>query len=52
MSEGVNYRLGYLTGRLKAYEREEDIIDLVKRSTKLKTKQRSSVVTDNSNDNN
>lgn len=30
MSEGVSYRLGYLTGRLKAYETEEDILALVK----------------------
>lgn len=30
MSEGVNYRLGILTGRIKAYEREDDLIELVK----------------------
>lgn len=30
MSEGVPYRLGYLTGRLRAYETEEDILSLVK----------------------
>lgn len=29
MSDGVNYRLGILTGRLKAYEREEDLMKLV-----------------------
>ncbi len=28
MSEGVNYRLGYLSGRLKGYEREEDLVNL------------------------
>jgi len=30
MSDGVSYRLGVLTGRLKGYEREEDLIKLVK----------------------
>lgn len=30
MSEGVQYRLGILTGRLKAYEREEDLVGLIK----------------------
>lgn len=30
MSEGISYRLGFLTGRLRAYEREEDLIKLVK----------------------
>ena len=29
MSEGVHYRLGILTGRLKAYEREEDLVKIV-----------------------
>jgi hypothetical protein len=29
MSEGVSYRLGILTGMLKAYEKEEDILKLV-----------------------
>lgn len=28
MSEGTNYRLGYLSGRLKGYEREEDMAQL------------------------
>lgn len=31
MSEGITNRLGYLTGRLKGYEREEDLHDLLKR---------------------
>jgi len=31
MSAGVSYRLGYLQGRLKAYETEEDLLDLVKK---------------------
>lgn len=30
MSEGVHYRLGILSGRLKAYETESDIVGLVK----------------------
>ena len=29
MSEGVSYRLGCLAGRLKGYEREEDLVDLI-----------------------
>jgi hypothetical protein len=29
MSEGVHYRLGILTGRLKAYEREEDLMKII-----------------------
>jgi len=29
MSDGINYRLGILTGRLKAYEREEDLIKII-----------------------
>ncbi len=28
MSEGIDYRLGYLTGKLKGYENEEDIANL------------------------
>lgn len=30
MSEGMTYRLGYLFGRLKGYEREKDLIKLLK----------------------
>ena len=30
MSEGVHYRLGYLSGKLKGYEQEEDLLQLVK----------------------
>ncbi|HWZ23394.1 MAG TPA: hypothetical protein VNW06_12105 [Cytophagaceae bacterium] len=30
MSEGVSYRLGYLSGRLKGHEREEDLLEVVK----------------------
>lgn len=39
MSGGIHYRLGYLSGRLRAYELEEDLKNLVMRSKKLKTKQ-------------
>ena len=28
MSEGIHYRLGYLSGRLKGHDREEDILEL------------------------
>ncbi len=28
MSEGVHYRLGYVSGKLKGYEREEDMLEL------------------------
>ena len=31
MTDGISYRLGYLTGRLRAYEQEEDLLKLVKR---------------------
>jgi hypothetical protein len=30
MTDGVNYRLGVLTGRLKGYESEEDLLKLIK----------------------
>ncbi len=30
MSDGIHSRLGILTGRLKAYEKEEDLVELVK----------------------
>ena len=31
MMEGISYRLGILTGRLRAYEREEDLLTLVRK---------------------
>ncbi len=31
MSEGVNCRLGILSGRLRGYENEEDLLKLVKK---------------------
>ena len=30
MSEGIHYRLGIVSGRLKAYEREEELMEIVK----------------------
>ena len=42
MSEGIRYRLGYLSGRLRAYESEEDLKKLVMKSKKLKSRQQSS----------
>ena len=30
MTEGVSYKLGYLSGRLKGYESEEDLVQLIK----------------------
>ena len=45
MSDGISYRLGYLNGRVKAYEGEEDLKKLVMKSKKLKPKQTSSRVT-------
>jgi hypothetical protein len=41
-TDGIDYRLGYLTGRLHAYENEEDLKKLVMKSGKLKDKQKSS----------
>lgn len=29
MSEGVDYRPGYLSGRIKGYETEEDLMKIV-----------------------
>lgn len=46
MSDGIHYRLGYLNGRLRAYEREEDLKDLVTRDMNLKTKPKSSKAVD------
>ena len=41
MSEGVTYRLGYVSGRLKGYEREEDLMKIVE---KKKTKDNSEFI--------
>ena len=45
MSDGISYRLGYLSGRFRAYEREEDLKQLISKSKKLKSKQESSDAT-------
>jgi hypothetical protein len=37
-SEGISYRLGYLNGRLRAYEGEEDLKNLVMKDKKLLAK--------------
>lgn len=34
MSDGISYRLGYLSGRVRAYEREEDLKNLVDKRIK------------------
>ncbi len=46
MSDGISYRLGYLNGRVKAYESEEDLKKLAMKSKNLKPKQTSSDATD------
>jgi len=46
MSDGIHYRLGYLNGRLRAYEREEDLKNLVAKSAKLKKKPKGKKTTD------
>jgi hypothetical protein len=38
MSDGVHYRLGYLSGRIRAYESDEDLRKLVERQTKAGTR--------------
>lgn len=38
MSDDISYRLGYLNGRLRAYERGEDLKELVIKSKNLKPK--------------
>lgn len=39
MSDGISYRLGYLSGKLRAYEREEDLKELVIRSKKPRSRE-------------
>lgn len=34
MSDGVSYKLGILTGRLRGFENREDLLELVKRREK------------------
>ena len=50
MSDGISYRLGYLNGRVKAYEGEEALKELVIKSGKLKPKQTSSPATNKKSD--
>lgn len=50
MSDGISYRLGYLNGRVKAYEGEEALKELVIKSGKLKPKQTSSPATNKKDD--
>lgn len=38
MSDGIHYRLGYLSGRIRAYEREEDLKNLIEHSMKAHKK--------------
>lgn len=42
MSDGIHYRLGYLSGRIRAYEGEDELKELVMKSKKLKPKPTSS----------
>lgn len=42
MSEGVSYRLGYLSGKLRAYEEEEDLKKLITKDMFENTKSRRS----------
>ena len=46
MSDGISYRLGYLNGRVKAYEGEEAMKELVIKNGKLIPKQTSSMAAD------
>lgn len=43
MSDGVHYRLGYLSGRIRAYESDEDLRKLVERQIKAGTRKPPSV---------
>ncbi|OYX52999.1 hypothetical protein B7Y92_04245 [Candidatus Saccharibacteria bacterium 32-50-13] len=46
MTDEISYRLGYLNGRVKAYESEEDLKKLAMKSKNLKPKQTSGDATD------
>ena len=50
MNNGISYRLGYLNGRVKAYEGEEAMKELVIKNGNLKKKQTSSPVVDQSSE--
>lgn len=47
MSDGVSYRLGYLSGRLRAYESEKDLMQLVIKSDNLNSKREVNISDDN-----
>ena len=47
MSDDINYRLGYLNGRIRAYEREEDLKKLATKDIKLQSKRQASKPDDN-----
>lgn len=47
MSDGIHYRLGYLSGRLRAYECEEDLKQLVQKSKKIMTARKEANQPDN-----
>jgi ssDNA-binding Zn-finger/Zn-ribbon topoisomerase 1 len=50
MSEGIHYRLGYLNGRLRAYEREEDLKNIVTKSLKGKKSLREDIGAQDNNE--
>jgi hypothetical protein len=50
MSDGMAYRLGYLNGRVQAYEGEEVMKQLVMKSKKLKGKSKRKYDAKNEND--
>lgn len=47
MSDGIHFRLGYLNGRVRAYEREEDLKKLVIKDMKLRPKRKADKPDDN-----
>jgi len=47
MSDGIHYRLGYLDGRVRAYEREDDLKNLVIKDRKLSPKRQADKPNDN-----
>ncbi|MEO5950336.1 MAG: hypothetical protein ABIQ04_02715 [Candidatus Saccharimonadales bacterium] len=47
MSDGIHFRLGYLNGRIRAYEREEDLKQLVINNRKLQLKRKADKLDDN-----
>lgn len=40
MTDGIHYRLGYLNGRVRAYEREEDLKKLATKDMNLQLKRK------------